>query len=86
MLIGAIVHLLDFIKEDAQELEEQGAFAVANDLWKVGAYVCMLTAASLRGHEGFYLDLTGVREHLHKERVGVIPARIDKSTVLGGRM
>jgi hypothetical protein len=56
LLIGAIVHLLDFIKEDAQELEEQGAFAVANDLWKVGAYVCMLTAASLRGHEGFYLD------------------------------
>ena len=82
LLIGAIVHLLDFIKEDAQELEEQGAFAAANDLCKVGAYVCVLTAASLRGHEGFYLDLAGVREHLHKGKEGVIPARIDKSTVL----
>ena len=58
-LIGAIVHLLDYIKEDAQELEQQGDFAAADDLWKVGAYVCVLTAALLRGHEGFYLELAG---------------------------
>jgi len=82
LLIGAIVHLLDFIKEDAQELEEQGALTAANNLWKVGAYVCVLTAASLRRHEGFYLDLAGVREHLHKGKEGVILARIEKSTVL----
>ncbi len=82
LLIGAIVHLLDFIKEYVQELEEQGAFAAANDLWKVGANVCILSVALLRGYEGFCLDLAGVREHLHKGKVGVIPARIDKSTVL----
>ncbi len=86
-LIGAIVHLLDFIKEDAQELEEQGAFAAANDLWKVGAYVCVLTAASLRGHEGFYKELAGVREHLHKGKEGVIPARVvQEHRSIGGRM
>jgi len=82
LLIGAIVHLLDFIKEDAQELKEQGAFVAANALWKVGAYVCILTVALLRGHEGFYLDLARVREHLHKGKEGVIPGRIDKSTIL----
>ena len=82
LLIGAIVHLLDFIKENAQELEEQGVLAAANDVWKAGAYVCVLTTALLRRHEGFYLDLAGVREHLHKGKEGVIPARIDKSTVL----
>ena len=82
LLIGAIVHLLDFIKEYAQELQEQGAFTATNDLWKMGANVCVLSAALLRRHKGFYLDLAGVCEHLHKRKVGAIPARIDKSTVL----
>jgi hypothetical protein len=44
--------------------------------------VCILTAALLRGHEGFYLDLAGVCRHLHKSKVGVIPIGIDKITTL----
>ncbi len=42
----------------------------------------MLTAASLQGHEGFYLDLAGVRKHLHKGRTGVILPSINRQTVL----
>jgi hypothetical protein len=41
----------------------------------------VLTAASLRGHEGFYLDLAGLRRHLHIGRMGTIPPVVDKHTV-----
>jgi hypothetical protein len=60
LLMGAIVHLLDLIAEDAREVERLGAIAAANELWKVGSYVCVLTAALLHGHKGFYLDLAGM--------------------------
>ncbi len=82
LLEGAIVHLLALIDEDAKEAERLGMRADANELWKVGAYVCTLTAASLQGHEGFYLDLAGVRKHLSKEKFGVIPEGINRSTDL----
>jgi hypothetical protein len=58
--MGAIVHLLDLIRIDADEAEEAGSVVEANELWKGGAYVCILTAASLRGHEGFFLELAGL--------------------------
>ena len=51
LLMGAIVYLLSLVTMDAEEAEESGFHADANKLWKVGAYVCILTAASLRGHE-----------------------------------
>jgi hypothetical protein len=38
---------------DAQCAEDTGYAVDASYLWKMGAYVCVLTAASLRGHEGF---------------------------------
>jgi hypothetical protein len=82
LLVGAIVHLSALINEDAKEAERLGMRADANKLWKVGAYVCTLTAASLRGHEGFYLDLVGVRKHLSKGKFGVVPEGINRSTVL----
>ena len=82
LLIGAIVYLLDLMAEDARGAKRLGLRSDANELWKVGAYVCTLTAASLWGHEGFYLDLVGMRKHLHKGRVGTIPMGLDKSTVL----
>jgi hypothetical protein len=47
LLVGAFVHLLALIEEDAQEAEQLGYKADANELWKVGAYVCILTAAFL---------------------------------------
>jgi hypothetical protein len=47
VLVGAIVHLLALIEEDAKEAERLGYKTDANELWKAGAYVCVLTAASL---------------------------------------
>ncbi len=80
--MGAIVYLLELMKEDAKEAEQLGLPLDANELWKVGAYVCTLTAASLRGHEGFYLDLAGMRKHLPKGRTGTILVGLNKSMVL----
>jgi hypothetical protein len=60
LLIGAIIHLLTLLSVDAQEVKESGMEMEANKLWKAGTYFCTLTAASLCGHEGFYLDLAGL--------------------------
>ena len=73
LLMGAIVYLLSLVSMDAEEAEEAGFHADANELWKVGAYVCILTAASLRGHEGFFVDLTGLQDNLSARKFGVVP-------------
>jgi hypothetical protein len=86
LLVGAIVHLLSLMEMDARDAEESESYVDANELWKVGAYVCVLTVASLRGHEGFYLDLAGMRGHIEKGRNGTIPASIHKNTVLTEEM
>jgi hypothetical protein len=78
----AIVHLLELVAEDVVEASRLGLVAGANELWKVGAYVCVLTAAYLRGHEGFYLDLAGMRKHMSKGTLSTIPLGLKKSTVL----
>ena len=77
--IGAIVEMLDMIKEDAETaptLEE------ANELWKLGACVAVATAGSLRGHEVFYTDLASMRKHLHLGRNGRMPRDPTKETDL----
>ena len=82
--VGAIVHLLHLIKSDAWDMEENEFVSEANYLWKVGAYVCVLTAASLRGNEGFYVELAGLRQHLSQGRTGSVPVALEitKDTVL----
>jgi hypothetical protein len=82
LLMGAIVYLLELMAEDAREAEQLGLRSDANELWKVGAHVCALTAALLRGHKGFYLDLVGMQKHLSKGRIGTIPVGLNKTTVL----
>ncbi len=82
LLIWAIFHLLKLIKVDDREAKDAGSVVAANELWKIGAYVCTLMASLLQGHEGFYLDLAGLCKHLHKGKTGVIPAGLDKNTVL----
>jgi hypothetical protein len=82
LLMGAIVYLLELMEEDSREAERLGLRSDANELWKVGAYVCALTTASLHGHEGFYLDLAGMRKHLSKGRIGTIPVGLNKTMVL----
>ena len=82
--VSAIVHLLHLIKADAQCAEDSGYTSDANYLWKVGLYVCVLTAASLRGHEGFYVELASLCKNLSKGKAGAIPAGliITKEVVL----
>jgi hypothetical protein len=86
LLMGAIVHLLDQMKADAEKAEEFGLELDTNKLWKVGAYVCVLTAASLPDHKGFYLELASVRKHLAKGKWGEVPLGLDKSTILTEEM
>jgi hypothetical protein len=81
LLMVAIVHLLDVIAEDAREVERLDAIAAADKLWKVGSYVCVLTATLLRGHKGSYLDLAGMQKHISKGKDG-IPVGLNRSTVL----
>ena len=77
--MAAIVRTLELIREDADNCDDE---ITANDLYKVGAFICLVTAASLRGYEGFYLDLVGVREHLDQGRVGQIPPNITHTSVI----
>ncbi len=82
LLIGAIVHLLAILSIDAQEVEVAGLEVEANELWKAGAYLCTLTAASLRGHEGFYMDLAGLQDHLPRGKDEHVPPGLNQSSVL----
>ena len=40
LLIRAIIRLLELMREDANEATRMDAVVEANELWKVGAYVC----------------------------------------------
>jgi hypothetical protein len=62
--------------------EEGNSQADANDLWKVGSYICILTETSLRGHKGFYVELAGLWKHVSKGKLGVVPPVLNKSTLL----
>lgn len=78
--IGVIVMLLTYVARDAEAAETEEE---ANQLWKFGAFLCMCTAGSLRGYEGFYADLAGLDRHIDTGKDGVVPpGRINKNTVL----
>ena len=46
----------------------------------------MLTAAPLRGHEGFYMDLAGLQNHLPWGKDGGVPVGLNQSSVLTEEM
>ena len=75
----ALVTLLDYIKTDAENAE---TVEEENELWKIGAFVCMVTSGSLRGYEGFYADLAGLKLNIHKGRDGVVPDNINADSIL----
>jgi len=81
--IEAIVQVLQYIREDAVEMRD---VEEANLLWKIGAFICLLTAASLRGYEGFYLDLGTLRANIHKGRNGVVPQFVRTNIILTEEM
>jgi len=71
----AMVEVLERIKRDADYEEDVDA---KNHLHKVGAYLALVTTCSLRGHEGFYADLHGLRKHIDKGKYGVIPENLNQ--------
>ena len=76
--IKVVVHMLDLIKADAGQrtsLQERS-------LLKFGAYITILTAASLRGHEGFFLDLAATQNLIQKGKSGVVPPKFSSNKVL----
>ena len=69
--ILAIVAMIEQIESDIDTSED---VTQVNRLIKTAALVTILTAASLRGHEGFYLDIAGTQKYLHKGKHGQLPA------------
>jgi hypothetical protein len=76
--IPVIIELLRLIKEDASDSLNSDSVL----LYKLGSLICVLTAASLRGHEGLYFDLTATRRYIAKGRDGVIPPKVLKKAIL----
>ena len=68
--IRVVVRQLELIWADA---EFETDLARRHTLIKTGALIAVLTAASLRGHEGFYLDVAGTLKRLPKGADGVLP-------------
>ena len=68
--ILAVVAMVKQIEEDAAASEDINE---VNRLIKTAALITLLTAASLRGHEGFYLDIAGTRKYIDKGKHGKIP-------------
>jgi hypothetical protein len=78
--IEVMVKLLGYVARDALAMEMDGEQAAANELWKMGAYYCTLTAGSLRSNEGFFLELAGMNQHLSQGRDGAMPAGFQLKT------
>jgi hypothetical protein len=53
LTIKAIVKMLELVKQDLDDREDEEVAL----LTRFGALVAILTGASLRGHEGVYLDI-----------------------------
>ena len=69
--IKAVVAMVRLAEED---LNASDSASERNLLIKFASFITILTAASLRGHEGFYLDIAGTRKHVDRGRNGVIPS------------
>jgi hypothetical protein len=71
-----ITTMLSLVQEDVEELAGEGE----NGLVKFGALVAILTAGSLRGYEGFYLDLAATLKFLPHGRTGKMPKSFSRNT------
>jgi hypothetical protein len=70
--ISAIIRQIEMIAADIDNAETQDQ---AHFLVKVATLITILTAASLRGHEGFYLDIAATQKHLQTGKNGTIPGK-----------
>lgn len=77
--IAVVVRLLELVDVDIASSEDS---AHAKLLTRFGSLVAILTAASLRGHEGFYLDIAATRKFLAIGKDGVVPSGAMKKRIL----
>lgn len=70
--ISAIIRQIEMIEADIDNAETQDQ---AHFLVKVATLITILTSASLRGHEGFYLDIAATQKHLSSGKNGTIPGK-----------
>lgn len=69
--IGVVLWALKLVEETADNATQEEAFL----WWKVRAMLTILQTGLLRGPEGFYANLGGIRRHLDKGRGGVVPSK-----------
>ena len=74
--------LLEVLRRIQKDAEAPETVEEENQLWKIGAFVCVGTSSGLRGYEGFYLDLAGLWENIHHGRDGSVPPNLNRSTIL----
>ena len=77
--ILAIVAMIGRIEADIESSDDHSQ---VNRLIKAAALITVLTAASLRGNEGFYLDIAGTRKYLPRGKDGQVPIDPLKKKVL----
>ena len=77
--MSAMVAAIGYVKRDAMAAD---TLVEANYLWKFGAFLTVFIAASLRGYEGFYTDLAGLRGQQEKGRHRTVPHPLTKNTIL----
>jgi hypothetical protein len=70
--ISAVIRQIELIESD---IEEAGSQEQVHVLVKLATLITVLTVGSLRGHEGFYLDLAATRKHLAEGINGIVPAK-----------
>lgn len=79
----ATIEILRALRSKAEDEELLSSTSpLANHYYKVGAMIAISTACSLRGTEGFYLSLAGVRSHLRRGRNGILPEGYTLATML----
>ena len=76
--IKTVVKMLELIKLDVLERDEE----YSRILVRLGALVAILTAASLRGYEGFYLDLAATKAHIADGKQGKVPSNFKRKHIL----
>jgi hypothetical protein len=66
----AVLRQLELILQD---IEDEDDVSQKSFLIRLGTLITILTAASLRGNEGFYLNIAATMKHLAAGRNGVAP-------------
>jgi hypothetical protein len=69
--ILAVVRQLELI---AADIDSEDDASTRNFLIRLGALIAILTSASLRGHEGFYLDIAGTMKRIDEGKSGKVPS------------